>query len=106
MEAVNTYKNNWWGFISKRLFIAVIAFFIISFILFLLIHTYFYDPFSILSVTPEQLKALAHKMGWDRPLIIQYFQWIGNFFTGNWGRSLTQFESGIPWSKIVPSQFQ
>src|SRR5882757_9034338 len=30
-----------------------------------------------------------HQLGLDRPLVIQYGHWIGNFLTGDWGTSYT-----------------
>lgn len=36
----------------------------------------------------QQVAALDHKLGLDRPLPVRYGDWIGNFVTGNWGRSL------------------
>src|SRR5512143_696494 len=31
--------------------------------------------------------ALNHKLGADRPLIVRYVAWAGNFVTGDWGES-------------------
>ncbi|HHX63526.1 MAG TPA: ABC transporter permease [Chloroflexi bacterium] len=33
------------------------------------------------------LQALREELGLDRPLYVQYFQWLGDFVTGDWGRS-------------------
>jgi peptide/nickel transport system permease protein len=87
MEAVYTYKSNWWGFISKRILIAVIAFFVISFMIFYIIHLNPPLPMYGDWMTLENIKDLRHKIGIDAPLIVQYFRWIGDFFTGNWGES-------------------
>jgi peptide/nickel transport system permease protein len=37
--------------------------------------------------TPEQVAALNHELGVDRPLPIRYLDWIGGFLTGDWGDS-------------------
>jgi peptide/nickel transport system permease protein len=34
---------------------------------------------------PDQLAALIHEAGYDRPLIVQYFDYLGQIFTGNFG---------------------
>ena len=38
--------------------------------------------------TPEQMAALERYLGLDRPLIVQYFMWLGNALTGDLGNSL------------------
>jgi ABC-type dipeptide/oligopeptide/nickel transport system permease component len=97
MEAAVTYKSNWWGYISKKVFIVVIAFFVISFSTFYILHSY--EP-PIMSDPPpqseaeyekivEQMEQIRERLGLTQPpLIIQYFHWMGDFFTGNWGESL------------------
>ena len=37
--------------------------------------------------TPEQLDALREKLGLNRPLYIQYFEWLWGLITFNWGES-------------------
>ncbi len=39
------------------------------------------------SATPETLAALRAQLGTDKPLIIQYFSWLGNMATGDLGIS-------------------
>lgn len=38
--------------------------------------------------TPEQIEALKEKLGLDRPVIVQWFIWIGNAVRGDLGNSL------------------
>lgn len=38
--------------------------------------------------TPAQVGALRHQLGADRPLLIRYAAWLGNFAVGNWGDSI------------------
>lgn len=38
--------------------------------------------------TPEQLEALSEKLGLDRPVVVQWFIWVGNAARGNLGNSL------------------
>jgi peptide/nickel transport system permease protein len=35
----------------------------------------------------EDVAALNHKLGADRPLVVRYATWAGNFVTGDWGES-------------------
>ncbi|HOT22923.1 MAG TPA: ABC transporter permease [Thermoleophilia bacterium] len=37
--------------------------------------------------SPEQVAALNHKLGADRPLVERYVRWLGGFVTGDWGES-------------------
>jgi peptide/nickel transport system permease protein len=40
-------------------------------------------------LTPAQLAARIHQAGYDRPLIIQYLEYLGHVFTGNFGTTLS-----------------
>ena len=42
--------------------------------------------------TEENVAYMTEKMGLDRPLYVQYVQWIGNFLRGDWGVSLVSGE--------------
>jgi peptide/nickel transport system permease protein len=37
----------------------------------------------------EALQALREELGLNEPLPVQYFNWLGNFITGDWGRSFS-----------------
>ena len=39
-------------------------------------------------ITQEQLDVLRHEHGLDRPMIVQYFDWLGGVFRGDLGRSI------------------
>jgi len=39
--------------------------------------------------TQEQYNAMKHFLGFDQPIIIQYLRYMGDLFTGNWGKSYT-----------------
>jgi peptide/nickel transport system permease protein len=38
---------------------------------------------------PDQLAQRIHDAGYDRPLIVQYFEYLGQIFTGNFGRTIS-----------------
>ena len=40
-------------------------------------------------LTPDQLAQRIHEAGYDRPLLVQYLEYLGQVFTGNFGRTLT-----------------
>ena len=45
--------------------------------------------------TMEQLQALRHEYGLDKPLMVQYFDWAGNAIRGNLGVSIIRHTSVI-----------
>jgi peptide/nickel transport system permease protein len=102
MYTAQTYRSNWWGFIGKRILIAVVVFLVISFlILFTLASPYhsiiYVVPVYPLMDSPESLYVNQH-MHYDDPYLSQFCRWLGNFFTGNWGDS---FIKGVPvWDLI------
>jgi peptide/nickel transport system permease protein len=49
-------------------------------------------------VNKEQIEALRHEYGFDRPAVIRYFDWVGGMLTGDFGYS---FEYQLPVSDIV-----
>ncbi|GAA4838568.1 ABC transporter permease [Garicola koreensis] len=40
-------------------------------------------------LTPEQLAERLAEAGYDRPIMVQYFEYIGQIFTGDFGRTIT-----------------
>jgi ABC-type dipeptide/oligopeptide/nickel transport system permease component len=50
-------------------------------------------------VTQEQLDAIEHKWGLDRPWYIQYFTWMGNVVRGDFGESMVR--TGVPVREMV-----
>ena len=40
------------------------------------------------TATPQQIAALKHQMGLDRPVPLQYFDWLWNMVHGNFGQSV------------------
>jgi ABC-type dipeptide/oligopeptide/nickel transport system permease component len=74
MEAVLTYKSNMWSYILKRVSIAVLAFFVISFLIFSFINV-------------AESSEVGPKLP-NESLFIQYHRWLGDFFTGDWGESI------------------
>lgn len=50
------------------------------------------------SVSKERVEFLRREYGLDKPLIAQYFTWLGGMLTGNFGYS---FEYNLPVSEVV-----
>lgn len=64
---------------------------LVSLIVFLAIHVLPGSAATLILgeyATPEALRALEREMGLDRPLAVQYLEWIGAVAIGRWGESL------------------
>ena len=44
------------------------------------------------AMPPEMIEQLRHEFGLDKPLMIQYVNWVGDVFTGNFGQSIYYHE--------------
>lgn len=70
---------------------------------FLLLHAAPGDPAQLLlgpSATSQQLAAGRHSLGLDRPLPVQYGDWLLRFVRGDWG---TSFATGRPVRTMIGS---
>jgi len=84
------------SFIIRRIIQALIVIFLVSIISFGLLQIIPGDPvIQILGAhaTATQQAALRQELGLDKPVVIQYLNWIGGIFHGNFGRSLVYHES-------------
>ncbi len=51
--------------------------------------------------SPDEIAAIAHRLGTDRPGIVRYLEWIGGVLHGDFGRS---FASGVAVSDLIASR--
>jgi peptide/nickel transport system permease protein len=82
--------------VTRRLLIAIPLLFIVSVLTFVLVAFQPGNPTDgILGIngTPAQYKALQHSMGLDKPLPVQYLNWLRNALKGDLGTSLVTNES-------------
>ena len=83
--------------LARRLVHAVPLLFLISGLVFLLIHAAPGGPLAIYlanpNVRPEDIERLRRALGLDRPLWQQYGSWLAAFLRGDWGYS---FSDGRP----------
>lgn len=83
-------------FIAKRIISVIPVLIIVSIVIFSLIHLVPGDPATAMLgdlATEEDITALRIRMGLDKPLIEQYFIWIGNIFHGDFGMSVVNNET-------------
>lgn len=72
-----------------------------SLIIFLLLRAVPGDPARValgVSATEEDVAELSHRLGTDRPLVVQYFDWVGGMLTGDFGISMA---SGTELAPLV-----
>ena len=78
-------------YILKRLISMVPVLFVVSIVIFSLIHLTPGDPVLVMlgeEATPEARDQLRAQLGLDRPLPLQYVAWLGRVLTGDLGRSI------------------
>ena len=78
-------------FLVRRVVLALVTLCLLSVIIFLASHALPGDvgrrilgPFA----DPRSVATLDHSLGTDRPLVVQYFSWVGGFLHGDLGDSL------------------
>lgn len=89
------------GFTLRRLVLLLPVFFVVSLVVFFIIHLVPGDPIDNLmraGSTPEQRMQIAAKYGLDRSLVEQYVTWMGRLLTGDLGTSIIQ---GRPVSALI-----
>lgn len=79
------------GYILRRLGAGIVLALLVTLITFLLLSTSFEDVAKTIlgqSATPEATAALLQANGWDRPVLVQYFDWLAHAVTGDFGKSV------------------
>ncbi len=84
------------SFVIKRLGFAVFTLFAVLTIVFFIVRILPGDPALVIlgdQATMAAIEALRERLGLDRPLIVQYVDFLGGVLTGDWGVSMV---SGRP----------
>ena len=85
-----------WGFLARRLLHSAVVLIGVVIVVFTLVHLVPGDPVRIAlgtRYTPEAYAALRSASGMDRPLLAQFFSYLGSAFTCDLGVS---FRNGDP----------
>lgn len=78
------------NYIIKRLVSVIPVLFIVSIVVFLIIHLTPGDPASVMlgdQASEEDLEVVREQLGLNQPIYIQYFSWITSVFRGDFGFS-------------------
>lgn len=94
-------------YIVKRIFYTIPILIIVSVIIFSLLHIIPGNTASFIlgdEATAEQIAQLEHQMGLDKPLVEQYFIWVGNMLKGDFGTSVAS--NSAPVATMLASHFK
>lgn len=89
------------GYTIRRVLLAVFVLWGVVTVVFIIVRLVPADPALLIAgmdATEEQLAALRERMGLNDPVIVQYFAYLAEIFTGNFGNSYTQ---GVPVLTLV-----
>lgn len=95
-------------FIVKRILSIIPVLFIVSIVVFMLVHLVPGDPAASMlgdMASPEDIAALHARLGLDRPLPVQYGIWLKNVLTGYFGESVANHQpvTGMLLSHLEPT---
>ncbi|WP_126429121.1 ABC transporter permease [Brevibacillus marinus] len=88
-------------FVVRRLLLTIPILLLVSIMTFSLIHLIPGDPARVIlgqEATPEAYAALRAELGLDKPIVVQYFSWLGKVLQGDLGISITD---RVPVSQLI-----
>jgi peptide/nickel transport system permease protein len=92
-------------YLLRRLLLAIPILIGISLVVFLMLHSAGGDPAVVklgMRADPESVKRLRHELGLDRPLAVQYLDFLAHAVRGDFGRS---YQSNAPVADEVFARF-
>ena len=96
-------------YLLRRILLMLPTLVIVTFLVFLLLFLSPGDPVLLLvpidevgQMTDEEMDQLRHKLGLDRPIYVQYADWLTNVLRGDLGRSIHQRR---PVSELLATRF-
>ena len=95
------------NYILKRILALIPIMFIVGIFVFFIIHLIPGNPAAMMlgpEATPEEIEEFSKIMGLDRPVPIQFVEWLSNVVKGDFGMSL--FFQGQPVTKVVFEHFK
>jgi ABC-type dipeptide/oligopeptide/nickel transport system permease component len=90
-------------YVTLRLLQGAVVVFLVSITSFIIMQIAPGSPVQLMigkqRVTQEQIDLITHKWGLDRPWYVQYFTWLRNVFTGDFGQSMIR--TGVPVRQMI-----
>ena len=75
-------------YVLKRVVAAVLTILVLITIVFFLVRLMPGEPFTSAKLTPEVAENMRAYYGFDKPMIVQYLQYMGNLLQGDFGYSM------------------
>ncbi len=86
------------AFIIRRVFLGIIVLFVATILVFLMMQVLPGDPLRTIlgpdypNYSREELEEIRHDRGLDKPVIVQYFEWLRGVLTGDLGETISEGE--------------
>ncbi|MGO4938340.1 ABC transporter permease [Fundicoccus sp. Sow4_H7] len=90
-------------YLIRRLIISLATLLLIIFILFLLLQLMPGSPFNDERITPEQRALMDIRYGLDKPVLVQFFNYVKNMLTGDLGVSYS-ISRDVPVTTLLSSR--
>jgi peptide/nickel transport system permease protein len=79
------------AYVIRRLLLAVPVVLLVTIMVFALLHMLPGDPATVIlgqEATPEAIDAMREELGLNKPIVVQYLDWLGHVLQGDLGNSL------------------
>lgn len=79
------------GIVARRVLVAIPLIVLVSIMVFVVLRLIPADPLAMAvppNATKADIEAMRSEMGLDLPIMEQYLRWLGQIFSGNFGRSI------------------
>lgn len=90
-------------FLASRVLLGALTLFIVSVVVFAAVNALPGDVAQAVlgrNATASSVATLNHQLGLDRPMLSQYFTWIGNVLQGDFGNSAAAIAQGAPDPRV------
>jgi peptide/nickel transport system permease protein len=92
------------AFLTRRVLFGILVLWIISVVVFVMFFVAPHDPARLLAgrqATATEVDAIRHSLGLDRPVLEQYFSWMGKLLHGDLGFS---YHASVPVRDLLASR--
>jgi peptide/nickel transport system permease protein len=82
-----------WAYLIRRILAVIPVMAVVALVVFLILHLSPGDPAAIIAgdqARTEDIEAIRRQLGLDRPIYVQFLEWLGRLLTGDLGSSIFQ----------------
>ncbi len=80
-----------WAYLIRRILAIIPVMAVVALVVFLILHLNPDDPAAIIAgdqARTEDIEAIRRQLGLDRPVYVQFFEWVGRLIAGDLGSSI------------------